>query len=268
MSKSVLAAALFCVGTVVPVLWSSASSASQDEAVEPPRDYILSINGDSYVLRPGVELQIEQDFKKPTVRLDVGAIRHFAYGGVAFDYPAGFVWEADAFDPAMKTWTMDGADISMMLFRTSFGFSADEYADSLAEEFDEVEQESIYRSMGSVKLQGTQITTVVAGSTLVYEVLEAPVQVGGALLVMMDTTDNGAHSEEYEEAMALLKQSFRLTGAADAGKVDALEAQIAEVQAQIEVFKVTYSDDQPMMQELYAELARLETALKSARSGG
>ena len=268
MSKSVLAAALFCVGTVVPLVWSSASHAPADESAEPHRDYILSIDGDSFVVRPGVELKINREFKSPTVQLDVGPVRHFAYGDLAFDYPAAFVWEADAFDPSMRIWTMDGADISMMVFRTSFGFSADEFADSLETEFEDLERERISHSFGSSELSGTQVTTEIAGSILVYEILEAPVEVGGALLVIMDATDDGLHTSEYGEAMTLLKQSFRLAGAVDSKKVAALEAQIAELQEQIEVFKVTYTDEQPMMKELYAELAQLEAALKAARAGG
>jgi hypothetical protein len=268
MSKSVLAAALFCVGTVVPVVWSNAGQAPQDEAVEPRRDYILSMNGDSFVIRPGVELKIDRDFKQPTVRLDVGPIRHFSYGGMAFEYPAAFVWEADVFDASMKTWTMDGADISMMVFRTSFGFSAEEFADSLEEEFPDLEREEISRSLGSFQLSGTQLTTQIASSTLIYEVLEAPVKVGGALIVIMDATDGGAHTSEHGEAMALLEQTFRLAGGLDIEKIAALEAQIADLREQIEVFKVTYADDQPMMKELYSSLERIEAELKRARAGG
>lgn len=267
MSKSILAAALFCVGSVVPLVWSNAAQDPADESAEPQRDYILSINGDSFVLRPGVDLKIERDFKQPTVRLDVGPIRHFAYGDLVFDYPAAFVWEADAFDPSMRMWTMDGADVSMMVFRTSFGFSAAEYADSLEEEFDEIEREEIRRKLGSFELSGTQVTTEIAGSTLIYEVLEAPVEVGGALLVIMDATDHGLHTTEYGKAMALLKQTFRPAGAVGAEKITALEAQIAELREQIEVFKVTYTDEQPMMKELYAKLAQLEAALEAARAG-
>lgn len=269
MEKPFLTATLFCVGSALAALTPSfATGSPQDEAAEPLRDYILSIDGDSFVVRPGVELKIDREFKSPTVQLDVGPVRHFAYGDLAFDYPAAFVWEADAFDPSMRIWTMDGADISMMVFRTSFGFSAAEYADSLEEEFDEIKREEISHKMGSFELHGTQVTTEIAGSTMIYEVLEAPVQVGGALLVIMDATDHGLHTAEYKETMALLKQSFRPAGAVDTEKVAALEAQIAELREQIEVFKVTYTDEQPMMKELYAELAQLEAALKAARAGG
>jgi hypothetical protein len=117
-------------------------------------------------------------------------------------------------------------------------------------------------------LPGTQVTTEIAGSTLVYEVLEAPVEVGGALLVIMDSTDDGVHTREYSEAMALLKSSLRLAGSVDSEEIKRLEARIAEVREQIEIFKVTYTDDQPMMKELYAELETLELALKAARAGG
>jgi len=163
---------------------------------------------------------------------------------------------------------MDGADISMMVFRSSFGFSAEEFADSLEEEFDDVEREEISQSLGEMRLSGTMVTTEIASSILVYEILEVPVQVGGALLVIMDSTDNGAHTREYSETLALLKQSFRLADGVDFEKIAALEEQTAEVREQIEVFKVTYTDDQPMMKELYAQLAQLEAALEAARAGG
>jgi hypothetical protein len=266
MEKPFLTATLFCISSALTAFAPSfAGDSTQDEVAEPPRDYILSINGDSFVVRPGVELKIERDFKQPTLRLDVGALRHFAYGDLLFDYPAAFVWEADAFDSAMKTWTMDGADISMMIFRTSFEFSADEFADSLEGEFDEIEREEIERSLGSYALSGTQVTTEIAGSTLIYEVLEAPVELGSALIVVMDSTDDGRHTSEYKQAMDLLQQTFRIAGGVDNEQIAELEAKIAAVREQIEVFKVTYTDDQPMMKELYAELAQLEAALEAAR---
>ena len=60
----------------------------------------------------------------------------------------------------------------------------------------------------------------------------------------------------------------RLADGVDFEKIAALEEQTAEVREQIEVFKVTYTDDQPMMKELYAQLAQLEAALEAARAGG
>jgi len=268
MDKSLLTAILFCTGTALAA-WapSSLDAQRQNEAAEPRRDYVLSVDGNSVVVRPGEELQLKGEFKDPRVRLDVGPVRHFAYGGIAFDYPASFVWEADIVDSFMKTWTMDGADISIMVFRTEFEFTAEEFTESLAEEFDEIEQEQIVRRFGESEFAGEQVITVIAGSTLIYEALQVPVEEGSTLLVIMDSSEGSSHSSEYAEAVGMMRETFRLVGNVDAEEVAKLEEQIAEVREQIEVFKVTYTDEQPMMKELYAELARLEAELQAARSG-
>lgn len=269
MSKSVLAALFLSAGVVGASVWSGPSiDPRSDENAEPERAYTLQVDGQQVALQPGVEVQLEGRFENPTVKLVLGSTRNFRYGGVSFDYPANFVWEADVSDPSFRMWTMDGADVSLMVFRTSFGFSAEEFVDSLAEEFDSFESNPISQELGALKLQGQAVTTEVAQSVLTYDVFEVPSEVGSTLLILMDATDDGLHTEEYRRVLRGLATSLRLDGVADPEGARALEAKIADVQEQIEVFEVTYTDDQPILKELRDRLAKLEAELAELRGGG
>ena len=269
MSKSVLAALFLSAGVVGASVWSDPSfDPRSDENAEPERAYTLLIDGQEVALQPGVEFQLEGKFENPTMKLELGSTRHFRYGGISFEYPANFVWEADVSDPSFRMWTMDGADVTLMVLRTSFGFTADEFVESLADEFDSFESDPITQELGSLTLQGQAVTTEVAQSVLTYDVFEVPSEVGSTLLILMDATDDGLHTEEYRRVLRGLATSLRLDGGGDPERVRALEAEIADVQAQIEVFEVTYTDDQPILKELRERLAKLEAELAELRGGG
>ena len=268
MSKSVLAALFLSAGVVGASVWSGPLiDPRSDENAEPERAFTLMVDGQEVALQPGIEVHLEGKFENPTVKLELGATRHFRYGGISFEYPASFVWEADVSNPSFRMWTMDGASVSLMVFRTSFGFSAEEFVDSLADEFDSFESMPISQELGKLKLQGETVTTEVAQSVLTYDVFEVPSEVGSTLLILMDATDDGVHTEEYRGVMRGLWSSLRLVGEIDAERMRELEAEIADVQGQIEVFEVTYTDDQPILKDLRDRLARLEAELAALRGG-
>ena len=269
MSKSVLAALFLSAGVVGASVWSGPSiDPRSDEHAEPERAYTLMVDGQEVALQPGVEVQVQGKFENPTVKLELGATRHFRYGGIAFDYPAGFVWEADVADPSFRMWTMDGASVSLMVFRTSFGYSVEEFVESLAEEFDSFESMPIQQELGTLELQGETVTAEIAQSVLTYDVFEIPSEVGSTLLILMGSTDDGVHTEEYRGVMRGLWSSLRLGAEADPARIRELEAEIADVQEQIEVFEVTYTDDQPILKDLRDRLAKLEAELAALRGAG
>ena len=268
MSKSVLVALFLSAGVVGASVWPGASvDPRDDESAEPKRAYALRVNGQQVVLQPGVEVQLEGSFENPIVKLALGSTRNFRYGGISFDYPADFTWEADVSDPSFRIWTMDGADVSLMVFRTSFGFSAEEFVDSLAREFDPFESNPISQGLGALDLQGRAVTIEVAQSVLTYDVFEVPSDAGSTLLILMDVTDDGRRTEEFRRVLSELGTSLRLNRGANPERVRALEAEIADVKNQIEVFEVTYTDDQPILKELRDRLAKLEVELAELRGG-
>lgn len=269
MSKSVLTALFLGAGVVGASAWTGPSIDSRgNENAEPQRAYTLLVDGQEVALQPGAEVQLEGKFENPKLKLELGSTRHFKYGGIAFDYPANFVWEADVSDPSFRMWTMDGASVSLMVFRTSFGFSAEEFVDSLAEEFDSMETQPLIQKLGALELSGEAVTTQIAGSMLTYDVFEVPSEVGSTLLILMDSTEDGLHTAEYQLTLRSLRESLRRRGGVDPAQVREIETQIQDVRQQIEVFEVTYTDDQPILQELHAKLAKLEAQLAQAQAHG
>jgi hypothetical protein len=267
VATKLLPAVLFCVGGV-GAAWAAfeARDRRADEAAEPERSYTLHLNDQAIELQPGQTLRVAGEFENPELRLDVGPTRHFRYGQMAFDYPANFVWEADLSDPSLKMWTMDGADLSLMVFRSSFGYVSQEFAESVADQFEDPEFTDIEHVFGGETITGTRLEVEIAGTLLIYEAYDVPVDVGGAILIVMDATDTGLHTEEYATTMELLSETLRFGDQLVSAREQELLEEIADVRQQIEVFEVTYTDDQPILKELRERLTKLEAALAELRA--
>lgn len=240
--------------------WSAARAepAQTDESAEPLRAYTLSLDGQQFELQPGKPIQIEGKFEDPEAELKLGDTRHFAYGGLTFDYPAHYVWEADLEDPMVKIWTMDGADVTLFVLRSEFEWAAQEYAEVVADSLEsEGEIVPLTRTYGGQTLRGVQLRARAAGFALTYEVLNIPVAHGGLLLVAMDSGDDAAPSAEFQELTNLLADTLAPEAVAR------LKARKAELEKEIAVWEVTYGDDHEFLQELREKLARVESELRN-----
>jgi hypothetical protein len=204
MYKSSLAAAL--------LFGISGVCSAADDSQQPPLKYTLVIDGQQHALVLEQPLQIQGSFKNPTIALEASSVRTFTYGGISFQYPAAFSWEAEIEAGNEKTWTLSGNDFTIMYFIQPQPNSADAYAQAMAKQFGKGTTRigDTERTLGGRKYPGKLLFVKLAGTALTLEVYALPAKTGSRLLVLQDSPpDNQAVSNEGEKALAMLAKTFQ-----------------------------------------------------------
>lgn len=236
------------------VAWCSTAWAFADPGTdEPTLRYSLFVDGEEFAIEPGKPIQLSGDFKSPMVELRPGATRQFNYAGLSFEYPANYVWEAEPDPESINMWTMDGADISLMVFESPYPFGAADFMDGLLDSFGDADVQPAELSAGGLVLQGQRLLGQIFDEPIRYEAFNIPSDGTSRLLVIMDTSDDpGAVSEDYEESVALLKSTFRITeqATAETARLQAMVTELASLEAQLESLRVTFNDDHSLIVEM------------------
>lgn len=186
---------------------------ADDSSAAPPIAYTLEINGRPYVVVPDKPLTIEGEFKNPTLTLRVAKTRTFRAAGIAFDYPADFTYEADVSDPEVRTWTMSGNDVTLIVFQFSDEVTSEELADSTAEALavEQVDSQPIKLKLGDNAHAGVRTTMQFATQTLIQQTVGLPSSGSGSrILVIQEVrTEGEAEAAELPATLQLLSSSFK-----------------------------------------------------------
>ena len=131
---------------------------ADDGDAAPPVVYTLVINGKRHEISPDQPVTITGAFVDPTVTLQVATEREFNAAGVSFQYPAYFTYEADTDDSEVRTWTLSGNDVTVILFQFSDAVTPKDLTTSTAEALDGeiVESQPITLQLGDKKRQGSK----------------------------------------------------------------------------------------------------------------
>ncbi len=201
-----------CLGFLVCLAFLCPCKA--DEAKEPPLKLTLRINGESFPLEYGQEVQLEGEFKNLKVSVHASKTRTFDYGGVSFDYPANLNWEADVENAFHKNWTLSGNDCSVMFFVIGVEGTNEEFVRNVVEQYGEsnTEIKPITQKLGSQTLKGHRLIVELAGNKLVQDVLSVPSPAGQTrLLVLQDVApERTPDLEEPKQILELLKATFKI----------------------------------------------------------
>lgn len=177
-----------------------------DDSAEPPIVYTLEINDQTVTLQPDTPLEVEGSFENPTLTLRVAQTRTLQAGGITFNYPAYFTFEADTSDPDVQTWTASGNDVTLMLFSFAEQVDARALAESTARalQAQDVKVEPTSVKLGQDERPGVKATMALLEKTVVQQVLTLPPTAEGSrLLVLQEVRKQGA--DEAAELGAALK---------------------------------------------------------------
>ncbi|MCB1049247.1 MAG: hypothetical protein KDC71_01520 [Acidobacteria bacterium] len=184
-----------------------------DDGLEPPLQFVLQVDGQNHPIVVGEPSQIKGTFSNPTILLKAASLRHFPYGGVEFDYPANFSWEAEI-DGSDRTWTLSGNDFKIIYFVMSEALTLDEYVEAIREQFgdDKIQVTFKERAMGSLTVKGQRLKATLAGIPFFMEVYLLPTQKGTRLLVFQDFPGEGTQSSpEGDKTFKMFSASFKNT---------------------------------------------------------
>lgn len=190
---------------------SSGWLVANDEKTEPPRLFTLVIDGREVMLELDREITLDQTLSHPRIMLRAGVTRHFDQGGIAFDYPATFGWEADVQDNDYKCWTLSGNDFKIMVFDTVSELNAEMQTRSMLKLYStgkEQPREITHTFKGRI-YTGKRVPLSSKSIAFYQEALDIPVKKRHCLLVFQDfPPDNKAFSAESEMVLKLLRETF------------------------------------------------------------
>lgn len=190
-----------------------------DDSQEPPLAYTLTIDGKAHALTQDAPTQLPGTFRDPTVVLTAASTRRFAYGGVAFEYPASFNWEAEIEGPQTKTWTLSGNDFNILYLVLPQKISSEDYAQAMAEQLGAKDSRITpsSRQLGDSRVNGNKLAVTIADTLQTIEIYILPLKPRGARVLMLQDTppSRNGQSQEATDALALLARSFSDTSNRD-----------------------------------------------------
>lgn len=158
--------------------------------IEPPLTYTLQVADESIVLKAGESVELKGSFENPTVKLTPSKTRLFTYGGLTFEYPSFFAFEADFSDPAIQMWSLDGSDLVLMVYQyRELSITAKSLAGEMIGYYGEAAvgaPKRILRRFNGKRYKGYRITAAVGGSTIYQDILDIPTEKGTRLLMIQD----------------------------------------------------------------------------------
>ncbi len=125
MTKQTSVTLLCLLALLVP------SPARAEEDQGPPRIYTLTIDGNEFEIEGGRSSKVQVDGRDTTVQLEVKPYRTFEKYGVSFLFPEDFVYSVDDEDESVTIWSLDGADISLMVQRFNLEIEPEQLLDVL-----------------------------------------------------------------------------------------------------------------------------------------
>ena len=193
------------------LLFPSAAFAD-DSMKEPVQKLVLNIGGKAVPMVIGKEVKIEGEFKEPTAIIEAASVRSFDIGGIRFDYPAGYNWEAER-DDTSHTWTMEGPDVTLMVFRFDKGMDAGGLADAVAKRHGRnAVKTEITEMHGGREFIGWKISGKISGIPIKIRVFSIPFKQGSLIFQIVDSPGTAKEeSPEFMSTMELLGKTLTIS---------------------------------------------------------
>lgn len=183
-----------------------------DDATEPPLTYTLEVDGKKFLLSADKTVILKGSFNNPKVTLRASSTRTFEQDDIVFNYPANFTFEADLSDPEVRTWTMSGNNVTLMLLAFDEEVTPAGLITSTAESLETTAEgmKPASLKLGSLTAEGQSAFVKVGDVSLFYTVVTIPTAEGkGRLLLVQDIPqDDGKPSDERATVVEMLEESF------------------------------------------------------------
>ncbi len=190
------------------------ASAQASDSVEPPLQYQLKLGDKTQSISEGVSATFEGSYTNPSATLEVAPERVFPYGGIRFNYPRHYTFEADFTSPEIKIWTVSGNNFKIMYFVSDQELTAEALLEGMAGQLgqssSQVERSPASLPISGQTLAGTRGTIQIAIQKLTNDAFTLPSQSGKSRVLLFQDAlkDSGAASDESGPATALLSRSL------------------------------------------------------------
>ncbi|MEZ5923245.1 MAG: hypothetical protein R3D57_02560 [Hyphomicrobiaceae bacterium] len=208
---------LLAQAAVLASLVLSSSALAEDAGdIEPPLQYRLQIGEQTREISEGVPTVFEGSFTNPAATLVVAPERIFAYGGIRFEYPRHYTFEADFSSPGLKIWTLSGNSFKIMYFLSEQPLTALSLLEGMSEQLGDsnlaIEESQVALEAAGQSLAGKRGVVSIAIQKLSNDAFTLPERNGLARVLLLQDAlmDEGGFSEEASHATAMLQKSLAL----------------------------------------------------------
>lgn len=173
----------------------------------------MEVDGKSFPAAEGEELKLTGEFTNPTVRILVDPHREFSHGGLKFQYPRAYTFQANTKVAHFHSWTMSGNHFKIMYFQLAGDLTVEEYSDRMVKQFG---SENCKLTPTTIELlgekrAGIRLDVKVVHSDLTMDMYRFPSAGETQLLVFQDVPDeSGKPSIEAQAALPVFQKSFVL----------------------------------------------------------
>ncbi|HVK07298.1 MAG TPA: hypothetical protein VM597_00840 [Gemmataceae bacterium] len=194
-------------------------AARSAEDREPPQIFYLEFDGGRVPIELDKPLGTDALGGVKAITLRAEAYRVFPYGGVRFNYPREYTFEADLETKDVSMWTLSGNDCKILVQR--YRGQADHRAilesvkkSMLARYKDPGARESAAAlSVRGADLEGRRIEARVATTLIRQDLYSAPAGPDTVLLILQDSPrEDGEPSADWARAERMFRETMKLPG--------------------------------------------------------
>lgn len=190
------------------LIFQTAGYTNTDQSVEPAEKYLLKINEKEFQIELN-EYLVLSDSK---IKLTIEPNKKFNYGGVHFEYPRYFTFEAKL-KKHYKFWTLSGNDVKIMIHNYKVNTDHKAMANSLMDVFgkDKCRQVKCEMKVPNRTLHGTKIIITTNKLKFSQEVYSFKNSTGSMLLIIQDSISaSGVNTAEYSVVTKKFQKLFRV----------------------------------------------------------
>lgn len=185
----------------------------QEDATEPPAQYLLQINGKPIPITLDKEISLDRKAGRTRFMISRAAARRFDKSGVKFDYPADYGFEADLSNPKIAIWTLNGRASLLMVQRFPLSgpaFLRDKTTNELVRQYGrqnvKIAPTAIFLS--GRQIEGKRLRVSFAKQSLVQEIFAFSNLKYAFVLMIQDAPSGGKESAEARDLKAMLASSL------------------------------------------------------------
>jgi hypothetical protein len=196
------------------VLSVYAQQAKDSTEREPKNSFEVFINGKRYKVVEGEVLTLDTTLSKPSISIRLSDRKKFETPSLSFEYPKHLSFEYEK-NPGIKTWTLTGNSLVVMLFEFEDKTPLDTLTDALAEKFGKKNcvAENFKKELGHQLLNGKRLHVTLAGTKLNLDFYEFNSEDSKTHFISFQDTlkDDGDFSDEFNLGFQLINNSIRFS---------------------------------------------------------
>ncbi len=153
-------------------------------------------------------------FTNPEILLTAEPYKDFSYGGVFFNYPNFYTFQADLDKPNVSLWTLSGKKAVIMIQSFELQIEHKNYIKILRKQHGRIRCKVLDCEMNinNKVLNGSKVIVKSSGVFISQKVFSFDTKKGTIIIILQDTLSDNEPSQEGLELEKLIELTFTLSG--------------------------------------------------------